>query len=158
MSTELTAYEPRTLRQKQLRELSSRGDDGCIEWPYARCRGYGWLNWSGKRNGPAHRLAYLFAHGYVGDLDIMHLCNNKACVNLRQLKAATTAENLQAAFDDGLREGYKGQSHPRAKLSDSDVLELRSSAEPAKSAALRLGVRPALIYKIRNYDLWRHLP
>lgn len=64
------------------------------------------------------------------------------------------------------REEYLEQAHynaprgnelPHAKLNPSLVREIRSSNEPRKSIASRLGVHYRTIEKVRQWETWIHV-
>ncbi len=47
-------------------------------------------------------------------------------------------------------ESTTGELNPNAKLTNQQVLEIRSSAAPASALALQYGVSVALIYAVKN--------
>jgi hypothetical protein len=74
--------------------------DACWIWPHKespfleRC-GYGIVCDSG-RTYPAHRRAYMFAHGSIPDgMVVMHSCDRHYCVNPAHLKLGTQKDNMQ---------------------------------------------------------------
>jgi hypothetical protein len=68
----------------------------CWLWP-GRCNGngYGEVDWFGKLR-KVHRVIATMTYGQraVHDMDIMHLCNNKACWRPSHLLPGTTSENM----------------------------------------------------------------
>lgn len=50
-----------------------------------------------------------------------------------------------------------GEANWRAKLTESQVREIRSSSENGPQLAARFGVAKGLIYQIRSGKIWRHL-
>lgn len=71
----------------------------CVEWQDTlNDYGYGRF-WDGKRNWPAHRYAYEAFVGLIPNyLTIDHLCENKACVNIKHLEPVTKKVNTQRRF------------------------------------------------------------
>jgi hypothetical protein len=76
-------------------------ENGCWIWQMCRNnRGYG-LKWDreARRLMMAHRCYYEHARGPIPEgMQIDHLCNVKACVNVAHLEAVTPQVNSQRAF------------------------------------------------------------
>ena len=54
-----------------------------------------------------HRHSYIVFRGKIPKgLEVMHLCNNKLCLNPRHLKTGTHRENIDMAIKDGLHKGW----------------------------------------------------
>lgn len=78
----------------------------CIEFEgKSRANGYGLVNRRGRGHSPqlAHRWAYEQVHGPIpkGKV-IMHLCDNRLCINVEHLKMGTQSENLRMAYERGM--------------------------------------------------------
>lgn len=89
-------------------------------------------NWTGSRNSAGyglfasntHPVRLSLAHRWVledangekipRDRVVMHLCDNRSCVNPLHLRIATVAENNQDMFDKG--------RHPKSKLAQARAL------------------------------------
>ena len=69
----------------------------CIEWDRAtNGRGYGRAYVPGQGMQYVHRLAYAEVHGPIpNDLEIDHLCRNRACFNVDHLEAVTHRVNSE---------------------------------------------------------------
>lgn len=139
------------------------GLDDCWEWTGGRDRrGYGRF---GVRDGVAklaHRVAYELAVGPIPDgLHILHRCDNPACVNPDHLRAGTQIENIAEMDHRGRRVNAqpRGEDHPRAKLTVTDVAVIREWAPAGWSyadLAAAFGVSKGLIGRILRGEIWRH--
>lgn len=66
----------------------------CVFWTgWRNDDGYGYV-WDGRRDRPAHRVAYEREVGLIPQgLELDHVCRNRACVNVAHLEVVTHAEN-----------------------------------------------------------------
>lgn len=86
----------------------------------------------------------------------MHKCDNRACVRPDHLKIGTQIENMHDMTSKGRRAGRK---HKRvyAKLTESQVLEVRSSTETHAGLARKFDVGVGAIVNIRKGKTWAKL-
>jgi hypothetical protein len=71
---------------------------GCLLWQGSRnSSGYGTISIGGRRGtDQVHRIVYAHAHGPIPqNLEIMHLCHTRLCVNPDHLRLGTRAENIR---------------------------------------------------------------
>lgn len=142
--------------------LGYKGND-CLMWPYYRNdSGYARINTKeGPR--PVHRLVCIAVHGEPpSDGHIAaHECGkgHEGCVNPRHLTWKTSSENQL----DKIRHGThnRGSRHPLSKLSEEDVLDIRSMLESdgllQKEIAELYDVCPSTIGSIKRNENWRWL-
>lgn len=113
----------------------------------------------------AHRLAWQIINDReIGDLVIMHVCDNKRCVNPSHLVPGTQAENLADMRAKGrapkLR-GKAGEANPAAKMTEQEARSakaaIRAGADRA-SVAKVIGVSMAAINRLMSGKSWKHLP
>jgi hypothetical protein len=141
--------------------------ESCIDksadcWPWTGARnpwGYGVFT-ENKRTIQAHRRAYELAVGPIptGHV-VMHKCDNPACCNPAHLAIGTHADNQHDKTAKGRQ--AKGSGNGWAKLSESDVLEIRTAYErhavTHKMLAKQYGVCRDTIHKVVNRVYWRHV-
>lgn len=85
-------------------EYTAPGPSGCIEWQRQRDHlGYGRVRFQ-SRNALAHRVAYILFRGAIPDgMDILHSCDNRACVNVDHLRPGTHQDNMRDIKDRARR-------------------------------------------------------
>lgn len=131
---------------------------GCWEWIGARGKhGYGNF-WDGQRYARAHRFS-LALHGQpiLPGQHVLHSCDNPGCVNPDHLRTGTHSQNMQDAFQRGRGRTPEssGENNGRAKLTRSDVAEIRSSRATRLELADTYGVSISLIGKIQRREVWK---
>lgn len=88
---------------QRLSENTKVCDNGCHEYTGGKdSHGYGRISVGGHRLG-AHKISYLVN---VGDFDqvkheLLHSCDNRACINPAHLSPGTHQENIQDCIDKG---------------------------------------------------------
>jgi hypothetical protein len=122
---------------------------GCWEWQGGRTgKGYGMAY-----GYLAHRLAWEFEHCPVpAGLCVLHRCDNRRCVRPDHLFLGTNTDNMQDTVSKRRAAGQRrGQQHPSAKLTDSDLAEIRARYRPRRNGqqlAREFGVSLSLIRHI----------
>ena len=140
--------------------------NGCWDWTgstdhhnygYYECRN------GGKRNlFRAHRVSWAIFNDQpipLPDIKIRHTCDRPICVHPAHLIPGTQADNMRdmAQRGRGRNNPPKGENSPNSKLTDDDVREIRASELSGRAMALKHGVHPATISRIRLRQSWSWL-
>lgn len=129
----------------------------CWEWQGHRSKGYGGITVEGRR-WKTHQYAYYLTTGCTPTLDILHSCDNPPCCNPAHLREGTHAQNMAEAAERGRM--TRGETRPNAKLTESQVLYLRATAQQGASVpvlANELGIALATARNIINGNSWKYL-
>ena len=89
--------------------------------------------------------------------EVNHKDGNKENNHISNLEWSTRSENAQHAHNTGLQEAVRGSDNGQAKLTESDVVQIRNSSETQRVLATRFGVSQNQISKIKRRLLWRHV-
>ena len=135
----------------------------CWTWTgYLTKKGYGSITW-GKRQRPAHRVSWMIHFGEIPEgLVVRHRCDNPPCVRPDHLELGTVGDNVGDMWERGnpVIPALRGGQHPRAKLTDEQVAEikrLRASGVTAPAIAEQFGVSKWTVYKIGEGTRWKHV-
>lgn len=120
---------PKTpIKQRFWKFVNKSTPGGCWEWTGGKDRaGYGRIRLSNKSE-LAHRLSYELHIGKIpAGLKALHKCDNRKCVNPNHLFAGTRKQNSE----DMVAKNHqtKGERHPKAKLTERDVIEIGKLAK-----------------------------
>jgi Autographiviridae endonuclease len=152
---------PATREDRFLSMVSPEPNSGCWIWIGSRPDvGYGCgFRIDGSVRERAHRLAYLIFVGPITDgLWVLHRCDQKWCCNPAHLFLGTVQDNSDDLVAKGLQ--VKGSRVKHAKLTESDVLEIRREVAAGtcqRRLAERFGVSPSSINVIVRRRRWRHV-
>lgn len=133
-------------------------------WVWTRStdkRGYGRIGSGGR--GPwrsAHRVSWELANGPIlGDLQVLHRCDNPPCVRPDHLFLGTHADNFADATQKGRLN--RGVANNMARLNDDLVREIRrrhDAGEGSTSIARSLGFGVNTVWRVAVRQGWTHVP
>ena len=125
--------------------------------------GYGaiWVAAYGRQIG-AHRLSWELANGRPpGPMNVLHACDNIACVNPAHLSLGTQADNVRDMDTKGRRRTVapRGELQHLAKLTGADVLAMRLVAHLARrpDIAPAFGVSKSTVANVLTRRTWKHI-
>lgn len=137
---------------------SVRSPSGCLIWvgpifPNGRAK------LTLGKNHLAYRLAYVLERGPIGDLLVMHHCDNPRCIEPDHLFIGTNADN-SADMTSKNRQASR-EKNGGAKLTEQQVSEIRNAVPNGKlygkrrRLASKYGVNPATISDVVSRKTWR---
>ena len=136
-----------TLTSRYWEYVDIKGEHECWEWIGSKTSaGYGLIYWQDELKY-AHRLSLEFDDRPVpAKWHACHTCDNPPCVNPNHLFIGTPHDNVK---DKVAKKRHAfGESHPNAKLTDTEVLEIRKLASEGgwqAELAKRFNVHPGHI-------------
>ncbi len=152
---------PRSYAQR-IRSRCVREDE-CLVWQGARdAHGYGMIGTEHRTTSRVHRLIYAEEVGPVGNLHVLHRCDNPPCCEPTHLWLGTPLDNARdrAAKGRGRSNPPLGERVCTAKLTEFDVRTIRYmlvAGDPATKIAERFGVHRDTIGAIKRGEQWKHV-
>jgi hypothetical protein len=145
-------YEAAIIRD----QINTNGGFGCWEWTgITNPKGYGTCKFQ-HRSTYAHRAIYIITRGEIPKgMFICHDCDNPRCCRPDHLFLGTAAQNNADMRIKG--RSARGERNGCAKLTEGDVVKIRSDARSAEIIASEFGVSSSLISMIRTRKLWIHI-
>lgn len=135
-------------------KVNVRTPKSCWEWRGSLVGGYGTFR-VGPKVHKAHRVAWMLScDAEVGDLHVLHRCDNPRCCNPAHLFLGTNADNVADKVSKGrqakgLGHGVPGARNKQAKLTPDRVLEakelLANGNISQREVAQRFGVSQSAI-------------
>ena len=144
-------------------KVQKGADNEC--WPWiAEAKhpfGYGRMTAGRGVNLKAHQIAWALENGPIPDgARVLHSCDNPPCCNSAHLFCGTMRDNTLDMIEKG-RGGVPplkyGEQHGMSKLTEADVMAIRSDESPAADVATRFGVSAKTVYRIRKRLAWAHI-
>lgn len=172
---------PIKAKRKAGLSIQERLQRNCIPIPFAGCfvwcgaldnKGYGVINIGGGLARKAHRVSWSVFRGPIPPgMNVLHRCDMPCCINPDHLFLGTQADNVadmiakgrdrKAVGDNHSSRLYpelrRGENHSRARLSEKDILAIRSSPMGCRRLAKLYGVTVTHINNIRSRKAWAHI-
>lgn len=128
----------------------------CWNWIGAlKDKRYGVYSYNDKKER-THRVSWMLHYGDIPEgLCVLHKCDNMLCINPDHLFLGTKGDNARDRNNKGRTP--KGSAHPRAKLTEQDVLSIRESKEGRRNLAKKFGVSADHITNIIGRRKWTHV-
>lgn len=137
----------------------SRGKkNDCWEWQRSKNEsGYGIFYYPPRNMVQAHIVAWELYKGSRRGLQVLHKCDNPACVNLNHLQLGTHQENMRQRDERGRRAPPIGVKNGRAKVTEKQVRAIRKDKRPPRFLAREYPIPYSTIQKIRQRVTWKHV-
>ena len=129
--------------------------NNCWEWQAcADSTGYGRFLLEGI-NVLAHRVAWELAFGPIPKGEgfhgtcVCHKCDNRKCCNPNHLFLGAQKDNVHDCIAKGRKAIARGENHRGAKLSESQIVQIRKDYIPHKKSCAKL----ALEYNVAESNM-----
>lgn len=125
-------------------------EKGCWEWKGSLTHyGYPQVN----RNGKVHLLHRVFFEKFrrkvPKNLCVLHMCDNRCCINPLHLFLGTKKDNTQDMIKKGRCGSLKGEKSGKSKLTEEQVREIRKLRDTGYSFH-----KLSKIFEITSQAIW----
>ena len=149
-----------SIEARFLDKIAPPNENGCMLWTATtdNC-GYGRFSYEGKKI-----LAHRYAAGmldFPSKIKVRHTCHTPPCVNPEHLTFGSHADNMRDMVEAGRSPRTKGEENGQAKLTESQVLEIRrlyaAGGTTQRKLAAQFGLHQTRIGCIIRRELWKHI-
>lgn len=152
----ITKYILGNPEQRFLSYVDKSGD--CWLWTGAKdSSGYGHFKFNNRNTRCTHYALFL-SLGRWPTQEVLHSCDNAACVKPQHLREGTHAENMKEAVSRGRYR--RGSERKDTKLVEADIPKIRqmiADRQPRSQVAEHFGVSPSTIRQILIGTSWTHV-
>ena len=128
----------------------------CWLWTARKDRdGYGRIRYAGNDRNAARVVWMITRSSIPEDFQVLHRCDNPACVRPKHLWLGTSQQNMEDRDRKG--RGILGETHHQAKLTEDDVRAIRASYPELTYQKLAddYGVSPSQISHVVKRIHWK---
>jgi hypothetical protein len=144
-----------TLIDRFMDKVSPCPNTGCWFWTAStKGKGYGAIGTRASRTSAAHRVSHELFKGPVGNLAVLHSCDQPCCVNPDHLRVGTILENNRERESKGRGKQPGGEDNAAAKLTFQQVGEIRVSSLSSRELGRAYGVSKTQILRIKRGISW----
>ena len=131
-------------------------ESGCWIWTAGLQKsGYAGYHVNGKTI-TGHRFSYIIHKGEIPkNLCVMHSCDTPSCVNPKHLSVGTQLDNINDRNNKNRQ--AKGASHCKSKLTEAQVLDIRTKRLTGVEFAKMYGVSGPTICDIQKRRIWKSI-
>ncbi len=156
-------YNGKNVYDRLFSKIDIKSLDECWIWQGTNVRGYGYIGAKSGKSVRVPRLIFMLADGQdiPESMCVCHTCDNPSCCNPYHLWLGTQQDNIRDKKGKGRAKGVNiGEKHGRAKLTESDVKEIRRllcEKVTQRKIAEKFGVDQSAIHLIGARKTWKHL-
>lgn len=135
---------------------------GCFEWTGMRDKnGYGMISVNGDSRRVPRVVMWLLAEmPLMGELPVLHHCDNPPCWNPEHIYVGTYSENTRDAVRRGRIQARQGSRSSQAKLNEEIVYGIKTrlrAGEPQAQIARSTSISKQIINDIAIGKTWAHV-
>ncbi len=134
--------------------------DGCWNWSGPAYRnGYGRFNMRGS-GVLAHRMSFFVFNRVMPKKQVLHRCDNPACINPAHLFEGDARDNILDCIAKGRHNPPRGENAQKSKLTEANVIEIKNriaNGERQYLLAREFGVSQKQISVIARGIQWAHI-
>lgn len=132
--------------------------DRCLLRDKGKRGHYGAFRMDDNKELRASRVSWFLATGKWPTKHVLHHCDNPPCIHPSHLYEGLDADNARDRMERGRAVAPQGEDHPKAKLTNVQVMAIRSDPRIQIVIAAEYGITQTSVSAIKLRRVWRHLP